>query len=359
MSHENRSLELDALRGLGALIVVLHHLSLLLAFPKYSTGSFITHNTPLRILFSGRAAVLLFFILSGYALAAMSEKDRSYASYLVRRACRIMLPLAAALILSAGLYFILQPIPLPDMSGWVNGMIWNFPVTWEAFFRHLFLLGETQDIFMDGVVWSLVYEMRISLFFPLLYMCCRKIPRLTLLGSVALYTATSLMRLHLKLNYTGSNFAECLILTLNFVPLFMCGAFLFIYRDKIVLYASRLKNSHWFAVYIILFVLLIDKHEPLIALGCVGLLGWAFTSKMATKFLCSPPLLFLGKISYSLYLTHLLVLGTLVQVAHQFGVWPLAFTTFFLAIFFAVLFNRGIEYPSLQLGRLLGRQFSK
>ena len=100
------------------------------------------------------------------------------------------------------MYFLLLPHPRPDMPDWVNGMIWNRPVTWDVFFRHLFLFGLTRDIFLDSVV-DLVYEMRLSLVFPFLYKACVRWPRGTAVASVALYALTSLLRWQLGISYVG------------------------------------------------------------------------------------------------------------------------------------------------------------
>ena len=63
--------------------------------------------TPLRLLVDGEAAVILFFVLSGYVLALpfIAGTQLTYGRYLVKRICRIWLPFAAAILLAAALSY--------------------------------------------------------------------------------------------------------------------------------------------------------------------------------------------------------------------------------------------------------------
>ena len=68
-----RLTQLDGLRGIAALIVVIFHLSLI-AQPFLDTGHtgdawWWISDTPLRIATDGTQAVLLFFVLSGLVVA--------------------------------------------------------------------------------------------------------------------------------------------------------------------------------------------------------------------------------------------------------------------------------------------------
>ena len=61
------------------------------------------YATPLRLLVSGPAAVLLFFVLSGFVLtlSLKSEKRPNYPAFAVSRFARIWLPFAVAILASA------------------------------------------------------------------------------------------------------------------------------------------------------------------------------------------------------------------------------------------------------------------
>ena len=67
-----------------------------------------------------------------------------------------------------------------------------------------------------------------------------------------------------------------------------------------------------------------------------------------------PPLVFLGRISYSLYLLHLLVLFALVRTASPaVSVYWLLPAALVLSIGLAWLSYRAVELPSIRLGRHL------
>ena len=127
--------ELDGLRGIAALVVVLHHA--LLTFPgawavytwsaeRPRDGIFpALMQTPLYTIFNGSGAVIVFFVLSGVVLSlTYDEVDKwSYWPYLVKRLCRIWLPFAVVLTGSLLLYLALggrQVSGLSGFRGWVH-----------------------------------------------------------------------------------------------------------------------------------------------------------------------------------------------------------------------------------------------
>ncbi|MEH7247503.1 acyltransferase family protein, partial [Neobacillus niacini] len=73
----NRLEELDSLRGIASLTVVIHHtlltLPIFLAAHQHeqinSTIVKIFTNSPLHIIWGGHEAVILFFVLSGFVLS--------------------------------------------------------------------------------------------------------------------------------------------------------------------------------------------------------------------------------------------------------------------------------------------------
>ncbi len=97
-SHSSRSAALDGLRGWAALSVVFFHLTwetFGVAFPVY-------RSPPLSFLGNGNVAVAIFFVLSGYVLTLRRwhrPDNRPLALELLRRYVRLSVPVAATVAL--------------------------------------------------------------------------------------------------------------------------------------------------------------------------------------------------------------------------------------------------------------------
>ncbi len=96
--------ELDSLRGVAAITVVFQHFYLLWreasSAPHWIEQLF--RMPPFFLLVAGHAAVVLFFLLSGFVLTlpALKDKSQPYSKYVIRRVCRIYLPYLVALSIS-------------------------------------------------------------------------------------------------------------------------------------------------------------------------------------------------------------------------------------------------------------------
>ena len=107
---------LDGLRGLAAVVVILHHLLLvdnwfanaLLTFEAYPSDDWkaIVYYTPLHIFFAGTEAVLVFFMLSGIVLVRAFPGFTSLSvSYFVSRLTRLYLPIWGSIVFALLLTF--------------------------------------------------------------------------------------------------------------------------------------------------------------------------------------------------------------------------------------------------------------
>jgi peptidoglycan/LPS O-acetylase OafA/YrhL len=107
---------LDGLRGLAAIQVVLMHYVFAFAPAIASIYPLNIHGfsvrglagTPLVFLYDGNSAVFLFFIMSGAALThAFAACPFDFVPAVIRRMIRLGLPMAAAVVLAAGLFVLL------------------------------------------------------------------------------------------------------------------------------------------------------------------------------------------------------------------------------------------------------------
>lgn len=166
---------LDALRGVAALIVVIHHvLSTIPGLEEHRSTLFhdgfssfrgYIYLTPLRIFVSGPSMVILFFIMSGLVLGmTFINKDRGeYAAFAIKRISRIWLPFATIIIVSFFLYIFLGNKVVPGTSDWFINSFWSEKPDLNTLLHHLLMTGKATTL--DSPMWSLIIEMQVSLFF--------------------------------------------------------------------------------------------------------------------------------------------------------------------------------------------------
>ena len=140
--------KLEALRGLAALYVVLHH-----TVAEKSLSAFgVKLGFLLRF---GQEAVILFFIISGFVINYSFSKssDKSFYAYFSKRALRIYIPLACVFILS---YLIKSLSNLTWVDPDVKTLTYNIFMLqdWE-----LVKPNVIASTYMDNTpLWSLSYE---------------------------------------------------------------------------------------------------------------------------------------------------------------------------------------------------------
>jgi peptidoglycan/LPS O-acetylase OafA/YrhL len=149
-----------------------------------------------------------------------------------------------------------------------------------------------------------------------------------------------------------------------FVSLFLCGILLAQHLEKV---ARWYRARNWMqrcciAMTSILLYTLghFDSHVsvsfPLISLGALGLIVLALNSEWVRWLLQRKIPVFLGRISYSLYLVHIPVLFSLTFAFHtRLGRVGMFFTYVPAAILAGTLFNRVVEEPMIRLNRRIRR----
>ncbi len=350
---------LDALRGFAAVTVVLHHC--FRAHENTNIGLlWWFENTPLRLIVSGRPAVILFFVLSGFVLALSLEKAMTYRDFVIRRVCRIYLPFAASIVLAAVIFAVANQAVLPGYDALYNR---TEPLSWQLIAGHLMMLGDTHSSSLNKVMWSLVYELRISLIFPVLMWLIYRYPAWrTLAASLAAALIAYVALRHLGYGPRDFKFstsaASSFWLTVHFTLYFVMGAALAKHREQIVTLARSYTPRQRFV---------------LLALGSAGLLAlstvvtditlglWSVLiivlvlagGRLTQSIFDTRPAAYLGQISYSLYLVHLPVFywaahawpGGAMPLGLIWIVWPA------LAGVAAAIAYHLIEAPAHRLGK--------
>lgn len=381
-----RETELDAVRGIAALIVVFFHFWLIMPdewktqavrFPMLMGHSFnletLFHFTPLRLLISGSGAVGLFFVLSGYVLSLSISRHgmASYERFVVRRICRIYLPFVAIILFAALMLVLVKKAPLTGVSEWFSNGPWSVYPTEQVIMGHLLMTGTVPLLSLDNPAWSLVIEMRVSLIFPVLFVLMEKYRAQTLAAVMILYFAASMF-----LNSVGQNppttFTNSLIFTFEYLPLFVVGILFFQFRENIrTFYGSRSSMVRNAVLPLAIILLGVPAIGPENAVGVIRNLIWlvcttigsvaticvALHNERICRYLQKSHMQGLGHISYSLYLSHLVIVLSMAYALNAImPVWAWLALALPVSIAGATACFWLVEYPCMQAGYWLTRR---
>ncbi len=359
--------QLDSLRGIAALTVVFSHYS------QITLTHWLQH-VPWRAIAEGHSAVILFFALSGFALAMQITGDSKpgFAEFIVKRVCRIYIPYLIAVLAAYTAYCLLYRSNLSWTGEWVN-QAWHAGIDRHDLLDHLYFVIPFSNSTLDPVLWSLVYEMRISLIFPLLVVVVFATP---VWFSIALSMCFSLAAFgyyhHLQRTLLDASIQGEWMPTIHYMSMFVLGALIARYREAISSKLGAYSARTLFGALLIclaLYVLVgsITRHsisndvlrsfadDWIILPAVTGILVLAIALRPFAAFLTARPLIFLGEISFSLYLLHCIVL---LGVLHYFGETYQGMSLIIAAVLILPVSIAGyyaVEKPSIRLGRYLTR----
>jgi peptidoglycan/LPS O-acetylase OafA/YrhL len=321
---------LDALRGLAALAVCLFHYTY--SFPRVTGRAFDVGF----VASAGHYGVDLFFIISGFVIFMTLEKSRSAYDFVAARVARIYPAyLAAVMIAIAVLYVANLPIPRPGVA---------------EILAHVSMVPQIFGMpLIDNVYWTLAYEAGFY-FFAATVIWRVGLDRIEELCLIWL-PATLMLRFEPFVIWR----IPYLLQTIRLVT---AGSFAMLFMIGILLY--RICRGHvrpmTYTVFVAaLAVTLAGPPKPVQPMGgigyflliasCAALVWLAGTNRLPLKPLA--PLIFLGEISYSLYLVHRLIGFAVIERLLAVGVHPDAAVLIALsiAVLLAMAMNRLVERP--------------
>ena len=359
----NRLRQLDSLRGIAALFVVFNHYvqtvpeaaRLSSGFPGgvLNPGAWLTpwpwlRVTPLRLTVDGQAAVVLFFVLSGFVLALPVTRTRQPAfwPFLVKRACRVYIPFAVVILLFAALYACVPVAPGPNTSRWFNT---NVPVPGRySVWAHLLMTGNHADMMLDPPMWTLVHEMRMAFVLPLLFLAMRRFGVARSLAACVLLSVGA--SFGMSDSVSGSWQA-----TAHFLWMFAAGSAIACCRTDLQALLTRARPAVMGVLWVGAFLLLLTPFDRvwsdfLIGCGASLLIVVCLPNSRITRHLTAAVPLWLGRVSYSLYLIHLPILVLAIS-----GRLMSPLMAFILTLALAELTYRCLEAPAHMLGIRLSR----
>jgi peptidoglycan/LPS O-acetylase OafA/YrhL len=347
-----RFLFVDALRGIAALMVVFHHL-------LHSTVLEVTLRKILPVWFCeictfGEKGVQIFFVISGFVIAHSIRRTEpnlaGAGNFILRRQLRLDPPYWAALALVLLTNWLQRKVPsftspaLPSPKGLLLNAV------------YLQNLTNTPQIL--NVAWTLCLEIQFYLVFIILI----------LLGSIGSRSRESRQIRPLTIG---------LVIAVALVSLPFCGGrhlfgatfvpFWCYFASGVLCYwvFTKIIPEYVFLSFVLLFALSAGwqlSTHMLVGLATMLALYAAVKTGHLCDWLSNRPIQYLGRISYSFYLTHLTILSAIMRGGYKLtheNRWA-ALGWFVLALVASVgvadLFHRLIEAPSMRLTARLRRK---
>jgi peptidoglycan/LPS O-acetylase OafA/YrhL len=317
---------LDGLRAIAAFAVIFAHLSYWFKYPQTE------FYKSFKLLLSfdeagGRLGVIFFFVLSGflitYLLFAEQEKNKkiNVIFFYIRRILRIWPLYFITLIIG----FVIYPIYM-HFSGidfFENSRWWMFAL-FLANFDHIYHAFPSTNIL--GVQWSVSVEEQFYLLWPLIFVLFNRrnyFPYI-LVTLVVLSELFSVFVAY-RLNAGDYHLLACLkYLSLGALLAYFC----FYKTEKVLAVLNKIKKWQIVLIYIVCIPLLFMQHFisdqfelykrlyhilPLFFFGFV-IVEQNFSENSFFKIGKFPLLSWLGRISYGLYLTHMIALNIVVAL---------------------------------------------
>lgn len=318
MKQGHRLTNLDLLRGIAALMVCICHLG----------GTLVNENSDpnaFHFLFLlGRSGVYLFFVISGFvvplSLCNGKFKVSNYFMFIHKRITRLHIPYLFALALTLIIMFVpalLKHRPIPENA--------------QTIFQSLFY---NHIPYNNLVFWTLAIEWQYYFFIGIFYCALARYPKLAVCIGIPALLLISQMELLPSIYF------------FSYIVFFLIG------NTGFLIY--RKQGSFFLNTLIIAGLVLFAFYQY----GLTAFVSASSTILFILLYRKSIPkgLVFMGSISYSLYLIHcpigLKFLDIPLPILQQ-SAWLLFFVDVFIVILFSYFFYKWIEIPSEKLARKL------
>lgn len=365
-STTQRIHSLDGLRGVACLAVLLLHVAMMLELWGPDGAYPLIPGTP---------AVVIFFVLSGVVLSIMplarlrARGTYDWLGYYPRRVVRLGVPLVAAVALGIAAGYVAwrmgstgRSATAVEFAGTPQQVVHDVLMQFDVLF---FVSDDTQNLFGDPLVrvnspvWSMSWELWFSLTLPLVVACLARIRRdgiaaVGILAGIFVSHWCGYFPLRLCLTFwLGVLLAKHLSeLSAQRPPVFHE-----IVALAVLLGAVELAQAAQAGLFGPLDALALAALQTLLNAACAGLVALAMTDGIVRRALSTRPARFLGTVSFSLYLTHALVIGGLEVVLPAIGITDgrvQACVAVLACLACAAAFWRLVERPAIELSRRVG-----
>ena len=363
----NRIDEFESLRGLMSVWVVVGHVLLSFTPPSILDGVI------WRVFIANGKAVDIFIVLSGFAIFHLIHYSQEfYSRYIVRRFLRLFPAYLVCLLISV-LILPITDVALHSVHPFTDRTFARIAILqasrtefWPHLLAHLTmlhgvipdsLLPDTDYTFL-GQAWSISVEWQFYLLAPLLLWLATRCPRLVGLVMLGLLCAGLFhARLIFGEGFIGAHIGYFALGCISFfgwqmdqrvlatlarysmliIP-FSCAAWVF-------LLPNHWQGAVWLAI--------------LLSCNSMRFANPGYLERAISATLLTPTLRWLGRISYPIYLAHMIALNGMLWLLSGAGLASLPMLTVTLlgtllaTLIFADLLHRWVELPAIALGRRL------
>lgn len=169
---------IEGIRGLAAIIVVLHHYTLAF-YPALNFGNasqshigngsleLLMANTPINLIYNGGFAVCIFFILSGYVLSNayhQTNNPKILVQYAIKRYFRLLIPVGASIILAyalikMSLMYNANLAVVTKTNDWLSGAFDHNGGLFDVIKNIVVDVFFFKDNSYNPVLWTMTYEL--------------------------------------------------------------------------------------------------------------------------------------------------------------------------------------------------------
>ena len=333
--------ELDSLRGIAAILVILFHYTML--------------NDLGRLGFKlGVTGVDLFFIISGFVIFMTIQRVSSVFEFAINRFTRLYPTYWVCVSFTFLLYMLAEYLHKEEQSPSFVEYLANM-----SMFQYYLNVDD-----LDGPYWTMIIEI---LFYAVIAFSflVKKLNYVVPLG------LTILLLIGIYASFLDLSFPFIQTIQKEFplmvhLPLFLAG--IIFYKLKATPMNGKERLTQWLNLLLCFFIKLsliqyggryldfISQKEYTVMLGVYFLIFITFI-KGKLGFLVNQPLLFLGKISFALYLIHqYLSIGIIIPYLMNqrgFHFWSSALLALIISICLATFITYFIEVPAKKLNNFL------
>lgn len=332
-STPKRLLELDALRGITVLLVVIFHLTM-------NDGQ-IRHWTKF-----GVTGVDLFFVISGFVILLTLERINHWQDFVISRFSRLY-PTYWFCVTFTTVLVILKHIVLKEPLGGLPTQYLANMTMFQSYFRMANI---------DGPYWTMTIEMLFYLFMFAIFLL-KKLDKIEFIGSI---TLIPVIAYHLLLNTKYQPLHQTignLIPLINHFPLFLSGIIFYRIVSRKATFIRYLIIVFCFNLQYVLFFdggssNLFISHTDYGFMLAFYLTIFILYANDNLNFIVNDFTLFFGKISYGLYLIHQflgveVIIPVFTKYFHANFLVSAILIAFPSVVVIAFLINKYIEKPAM------------